>query len=50
MDLFVHMVPYIFTYLPEYTQSYRLELVQLIVSNVDPTHVRYPRRASKKRS
>jgi len=39
MDLFVHMVPYIFTYLPEYTQSYRLELVQLIVSNVDPTHM-----------
>lgn len=40
MDLFAQMVPYVFRYLPEYVRAYRVELVQLIVANADPTHVR----------
>jgi hypothetical protein len=40
MDLFVQMVPYLFRYLPEYVSAYRMELVQIIATNADPTHVR----------
>lgn len=39
MDLFAQMVPYVFRYLPEYVRAYRVELVQLIVANADPTHI-----------
>lgn len=43
MDVFIYIVPYLFRYLTEYIDTYRVELVQLIVSNVDPTHVLLPK-------